>query len=359
MPTTSGAHVANNRGGPAATVPLLDVCRAAIRGVEWRALVPLLVWVGCFHLVVAAILLVSGLPLCYWPYGETTLLATLLVTCVMVGAAAILVPQIARDMWRQSHGLMPAPLHHRIAHLARLVVCGWALAVVYAAVLIAYVNLKPAIPLLNPATYDAAMESTERALFGGVFPTEWLVTRSSPATLAAWDVIYGLFALVLFVSMMIALNYDGLRGGARLVLALAIGLFLDMLTTLAFPTRGPLFVHPEWFAALKDLPSGELSAFLSTTIERYAAKPGTVYACAGISAMPSYHVYGWTCALLCWRHLPRPLVIGVWGLALLNWISTVVLGWHYVLDGAVGIVLALLVWRMTARLSKPRSTAAN
>ncbi len=331
------------------TAMVACACRQGWLGLEWRCLTPPLAFVVLFHLAVAGILARGGLPVCYWPYGQFALLAILL-TCVLGGAASVLGSQIVRDMRDQAHGLKPTPFGERLASLGKLVVGGWVLALIYAAVLLAYVNLKPAIAVLNPVTCDPQLESWERALFGGVLPTEWLVAHSSRAALYVWEFIYGLFWPMLFVSMMIALHHRGLRGGARLVLALSIGLLLDAMMTLAYPTRGPIFVHPEWFAGLEGLPSGEWAAFLTLTVQCYTAEPGTVYAFSGISAMPSYHVFGWICALLCWSRLPRGVVVFGWGLALLNWVSSVVLGWHYALDGVVGIALALCLWWLTGRL---------
>jgi hypothetical protein len=96
------------------------------------------------------------------------------------------------------------------------------------------------------------------------------------------------------------------------------------------------------------------------TVQSYAQEPGTKYALSGISAMPSFHVIAWTTALFCWRGLPRGLFAFATVLVLLNWASTVVLGWHYALDGLVGVFIALpVVW--LARLvipAPPRSATA-
>lgn len=123
----------------------------------------------------------------------------------------------------------------------------------------------------------------------------------------------------------------------------------DVFFAFIFPTRGPLFVHSEWFAGLRDTTSGRLAEFLAWTIEAYAAMPGKVYASAGISAMPSYHVYAYTCALLCWKGLPRPIFAAALALWVANWVSTVVTGWHYFWDGAVGAGAAYFLWRVTER----------
>ena len=40
--------------------------------------------------------------------------------------------------------------------------------------------------------------------------------------------------------------------------------------SLAWPTRGPVFVHPEWFPGLTELESGRLARFLSFSVRQYA-----------------------------------------------------------------------------------------
>jgi len=61
--------------------------------------------------------------------------------------------------------------------------------------------------------------------------------------------------------------------------------------------------------------------------------------------MPSYHVYACMCGLLYWRYLPAGFQWFGTGLVLLIWVSTFILGWYYVLDGAAGVVLAVLVMK--------------
>ncbi|RKX59113.1 MAG: hypothetical protein DRP37_07025 [Thermodesulfobacteriota bacterium] len=316
----------------------------------WRPLAPLVAFMVIFYALVRSLLFLAGLPFCWIPYGELQIAGTILVVCVILGPLGLLGLRIVRDMTLQICGGIPPALKHRVADLPSLMRDTFMLAFIYLLVLIPYVNLKPAIPLLNPIEYDTLFESFESALFGGVLPTQWLMAHSSTWMLACWDGIYNLLSLFMFVSLTIALYFDGIRGGARLVLAYSIGLFLDVFFTLLFPTFGPLFVHPEWFGDLANLPSGELSQFLALTVHQYAQAPGHVYACAGISAMPSYHVYGWICGFLYWRHLPRKIFLAGLVLTMLNWLSTIVLGWHYALDGLAGILLALAVSWLVARI---------
>lgn len=313
----------------------------------------LLAFTVFFHAIVTYVLYKNELPMRYIPYGEFKLLGTMITVGVILGPCGLLIWRLLRDMTLQLRGGNPPTLKERVVDLPELIEYNIFLSIIYLIVLIAYVNLKPAIPLLNPTNHDASLEIFERALFAGILPTEWIVKRCSSGALAFWESIYGLLSVFMFVSVTIALYYEGFRGGVRLTLAFSIGLFIDVFFTLWYPTVGPLFVHPNWFDGLRGLPSGELSSFLMLTVEQYRQAPGTVYACGGISAMPSYHLYGWICAMVYWRHLSKKVFLFALLLTLLNWASTFILGWHYLLDGLAGIVLALLVsWIMS--LTIPR-----
>jgi membrane-associated phospholipid phosphatase len=226
------------------------------------------------------------------------------------------------------------------------------LELVYALILIAYLNLKPAVPLLNPRQYDMALEHLERLMFGGVLPTEYLILHSTYFAVLCWDIIYNLFSPFMFVSLAIAFYYEGFFGGCCLVLAYTTGLLICILIALAYPTFGLLFTHPDWFKEFSALPSNQFAAFLKGTVDEYARVPGTVYACAGIAAMPSYHVFACVCGIAYWRYLPAAFQFFGIALVLLIWVSTVVLGWHYLLDGLAGIILAIIVMATVTKIKR-------
>lgn len=312
--------------------------------IEPRPLVPLLAAAAVTIGVIAAVLGAAGYPLALWPLGMVRLVGVLFVACLLGGALAVLGGQLIGDLRRRLARDEPPALRLRLRDLGRVMANGAVLTLVYTSVLVAYVNLKPAIPLLNPARFDTALEALERALFVGVLPSQWLVAHSGAGALAFWNGVYDLFSMFMFTSLAIAILLGGTRAGAHLTFCFVVGLALDLGMTWLLPTRGPIFEHPEWFTGLRHLSSGQLGSFLQMTVEAYGKAPGTVYACAGISAMPSYHVYAWTCSVIFWRDLPRGLFAAALALAVLNWVSTVALGWHYALDGLVGAALALAVW---------------
>jgi membrane-associated phospholipid phosphatase len=93
--------------------------------------------------------------------------------------------------------------------------------------------------------------------------------------------------------------------------------------------------------------SGHLAKHLVKATGNYLHDPARVPLLAGIAAMPSYHVFSWACGLLYWRYLSRwVLAIGIFACAL-DWLSTVALGWHYALDGAVAVLLVYAAWKVS------------
>ncbi len=329
------------------TPSLPAACAAALAKIEWRCLWPQLVFIAIMYATVQAILRTAGLGFDHTPDGLTKIIRYKMLGVLLL-AGYIMAPLIGLDMIRQMRGLQPTPFHERISCLAVLLVCGSVLALLFIPVTLINGNLKPAIPLLNSIDHDVQLEALERSLCGGILPTEWLVAHMSRPILEVWATIYNHFASFLLLSMMIGVYYEGLRGGARLLLAISVGLFITLMMSVVYPSRGPLFVHAEWFDVMADSTTMWKARFLEYTVRECASEASPRYMIAGISAMPSFHVIAWTCGLMCWRPLPKwVFAIGV-VLVTLNWISTFVLGWHYVLDGVVGIAIAALLWPFAA-----------
>jgi hypothetical protein len=285
-------------------------------------------------------------------------LALLFTTGVCGGVLPILAFQIASDLRALRRGQRPPPVVERVAAALALAASGAALGLIFVVIMLANANLKPALFLIHPVEYDSTFEALERALCFRVLPSEWFARRAPRWAVLFWDFVYSLFALFILISLLVGLCREGLRGGARYILALAAALCVTLLVALAFPSRGPLFVHAEWFQ-LAGTDTERLANDLLRTVADYRAKPGVRYTVAGISAMPSYHVMAWLCALwLCWWGLPRPWVIFASVLVLLNWGSTVALGWHYALDGVVGAALCVPIC-LAARRVLPRRAPAT
>lgn len=78
---------------------------------------------------------------------------------------------------------------------------------------------------------------------------------------------------------------------------------------------------------------------------------------AGISAMPSMHVAVVAlCAIVAWRR-SRPAGLALWTFVLGTQVGSVVLAWHYAIDGYAGIALAWASWVLAGRWTGSQSDA--
>jgi hypothetical protein len=179
--------------------------------------------------------------------------------------------------------------------------------------------------------HDAALWQLEKGLFA--------VLLASPLNVPAfWDTVYFMVWSGLFIGSSLLFVTGEKRRFFLLVTALVWAYVLTRVTAIYFPTQGPVFFMPEIFS-LSGTISGEtqraLALYMAGQIPQNGLLPGTM-------AMPSLHVgmpFLVTCLLA--RALPHTLWLTVpW--FLLNWASTVFLGWHYAVDGLGGIAIALV-----------------
>jgi len=71
----------------------------------------------------------------------------------------------------------------------------------------------------------------------------------------------------------------------------------------------------------------------------------------GISAMPSLHVAAALWIALVWRSYNRLLGVAGFAYFALILIGSILLGWHYALDGAAAVVIAIAAWFAGARVT--------
>ncbi len=90
--------------------------------------------------------------------------------------------------------------------------------------------------------------------------------------------------------------------------------------------------------------------FQSLLLGAYQA--GGYAAAGGISAMPSMHVAMATLFMLAGFKHSRPVGMLFSIYALLIWIGSIHLGWHYALDGVVGAAMMGLIWKVAGRFFK-------
>ncbi len=135
---------------------------------------------------------------------------------------------------------------------------------------------------------------------------------------------------------------------------------LGNLLALAFSSAGPCFYA---FFVEGDNPYEPLMAYLREVDELYMNwsllaqdylwqnyTANVVATAGGIAAAPSLHIgIAVLQALMAWQVAPRlGRILAVY--AMIIFIGSIHLGWHYAVDGYMAIVLAILIWLGVGRL---------
>jgi hypothetical protein len=171
----------------------------------------------------------------------------------------------------------------------------------------------------------------------------------SPTAIRALDVAYMLWFLELFVFLLwCSWSMNTIRRRQATLAWLLLWIVGGTVAAWAGASAGPFHYQPSTGAPnpyehlMRHLDSVGFSFARLSQYGLIHLQPGPF---AGVSAMPSMHV-GLAClvALVGWRH-SRFLGALLYGFAFLTHIGSIVLGWHYAIDGYAGALLAILCWR--------------
>jgi len=136
--------------------------------------------------------------------------------------------------------------------------------------------------------------------------------------------------------------------------------YLGRLLGLVTPVMGPAFYVSHHFRYLHGSVTEWMMHRVYATIVAGpdAAEQGAVLL-GGVGAMPSLHV-GMVALAAYWLFVavPRALPVALLWVALV-WTATLVLGWHYALDGLGGIVTAAICIFLTKRILRRAVPAAR
>lgn len=215
--------------------------------------------------------------------------------------------------------------------------------------------------------FDHALAAADRALFLGHDP--WRVTHaifgSPEMTLFIDHAYHGWFApMAVGVVLCAWLPASTYRLRAQYLLSY-IAVWIGIGSVLAFllPSAGPCFysqlVGPspsfdELMRRLSELQAasgGQFTAFKSQAMLLEARGSTHLSIGGGISAMPSVHNALAVLFAIAAFNISR--IVG-WlfaAYALLIWVGSIHLGWHYALDGIVSVVLTVFIWRAMGRVA--------
>ena len=234
----------------------------------------------------------------------------------------------------------------------------------------AYFWLKVCVPLVNYRLWDQQLWALDRLLHLGVSPsillTELFAGSGLIAPLETW---YGwwLPTMMFGLSFFCAAPDAGTR--RRFMLSSVLIWTLGPWIYMAAPALGPIYVYGQaWDEVAPELPQARAAQAMlwqnyQTVVAGRQGGLKRFNPTRGIAAMPSLHVGGHWLLLLWIRRRARPwLVPAAIGMAL-TLVGSVVTGWHYAVDGYVGIGIASLAywaaWRLDPEPAQPQPSPAT
>jgi membrane-associated phospholipid phosphatase len=211
--------------------------------------------------------------------------------------------------------------------------------------LISYHNLKPAIPLINGNLYDDLLLHWDQQLSVG----NWISVLENPTVTYFLDQVY--FQMWTLGGISLAASASKPVLFWRFVATWALAYGLSMPISILFPALGPAFSHPNLFGHITATHSADVMSRLWNHYLAFQSDPlqTPIVKANGIVAMPSLHI---TIVFLSVFFLGKvvPQFKGIlWTFLGLFIISTVYLGWHYLLDGLAGVLLGWVVLRISIR----------
>jgi membrane-associated phospholipid phosphatase len=223
-------------------------------------------------------------------------------------------------------------------------------------VLTVYGNLKQAIPRMHPELFDEELLRADVAAHLGLNPmraTADLLARLG--LVRAFDTLYVVwYAIKIPMLVVFVLVEDRALRAAFFGAYFSLWILGGLLAVL-WPSLGPIYVHPEWFAGLDKPVASELQHQLWVHYQASLADPEHYRALIyeGIAAFPSLHVGIAALFALFLGRLHRWAGISMWIYTAIVQIGSVVLGWHYAIDGYAGILLAVALWALFTRAKAP------
>lgn len=207
----------------------------------------------------------------------------------------------------------------------------------------AFLWIKPLLNYYVPFRADPALAALDRLMFLGVDPGYLLDGLNSLAMALFYH--RGWFAMMVITLLVVLTRPPSPQRSAVMLTYFLLWSVAGPLIHLAIPAAGPVFYqrmgYGDDFAALA-LPDEvfKVSDFLWRSYQAGEFTPGS-----GISAMPSLHIA--TCAwmILAMWVLARKWTAAIAVLCSLIFVLSVSLGWHYVSDGLVGGLAAVLIYR--------------
>lgn len=222
----------------------------------------------------------------------------------------------------------------------------------------AFLYGKTTIPLIEPFSWDPQLAQLDFMLFLGHHPWQALDPLFGSATMTyVLDYLYLAWVPLLFVAWAGLLASPRIARDVReqfwlatvlswvvlgIVMATALSSVGPCFAPLLFPELAPVYQQlNDRLAELNNqmaLGSSLSKAYLWAIYTGGLDEPG------GISAMPSMHNAQAVLLALTAFRINRRLGLALSAYAMLIFIGSIMLAWHYAVDGIVGVFLAVLIW---------------
>lgn len=216
--------------------------------------------------------------------------------------------------------------------------------------------VKAMVPLFGGWRLDPYLARADWWLFLGHTP--WKVTHAligDSGTLVL-DRVYQAWLVIVYVAAFLVAAFCGPVIRARFFVSWVLAWFLlGGALAIALASAGPTYMvefglpgHEQFTGLVENLQRLPLTALHGRTFLLETYRNGAIHIGSGISAAPSLHVAIASLLFLSARKSPLAIPAAVF-LALI-YVGSIHLGWHYAVDGLLGVAGAALIWRATRRL---------
>jgi hypothetical protein len=222
----------------------------------------------------------------------------------------------------------------------------------------AFTQMKALIPVVHPFAWDSAFSETDRFIFG---TDPWRLTHAviGQTETRIIDAIYlswfPVFTCVLIYHSIFAEESQKRRFFLSLYGA---WLILGIIAAAIFSSAGPCFLDLIGSSASQNYAGLFPTSPASQRVMNYLAntyRSGQLGIGTGISAMPSLHVaMAFLYVLMARKPAMRAIALAY---ALLIFVGSVHIGWHYACDGIFGVVGMWAIYSLTAPSSQSKYLA--
>lgn len=211
-------------------------------------------------------------------------------------------------------------------------------------------HLKHLIPVINDRSWDGLMLAVEKVLlFGGTsygLLITALGTESAEWVSHGYEAYYVYFSLVLFI---LVLQRRDKYLSKEFCLSFCLLWILGVVMVYALPTLGPCFYIPDFETLLPVTKMTELQAHLWEMKLALDANPHDTSAIYSISGLPSLHLGVTVLGSVYLQRISRLLGVVSWLFVAVTFVSTLYLGWHWLLDDIASFFLVYIVLKISGR----------